>query len=69
MPDDALWGVGPVTAKKLRAQGIDKLIDVRAVDPAVLRDTVGSLADWLQQLARGEDDRAVIPGPCLTPDT
>jgi DNA polymerase-4 len=57
---DALWGVGPVTARKLRARGIDKLIDVRAADPAVLRETVGSLADWLQQLARGEDDRAVV---------
>jgi DNA polymerase-4 len=60
LPVDALWGVGPVTAKKLRAQGIEKLIDVRAADPALLRDTVGSLAEWLQQLARGEDDRAVV---------
>ena len=60
LPVDALWGVGPVTAKKLRAQGIEKLIDVRAADPALLRDAVGSLAEWLQQLARGEDDRAVV---------
>jgi DNA polymerase-4 len=60
LPVDALWGVGPVTAKKLRAQGIGKLIDVRAADPALLRDAVGSLAEWLQQLARGEDDRAVV---------
>jgi DNA polymerase-4 len=57
---DALWGVGPVTAKKLRAAGIDKLIDVRAANPALLHDTVGSLAEWLQQLARGEDDRPVV---------
>jgi len=62
LPVDALWGVGPVTAKKLRAQGIEKLIDVRAADPALLHDTVGSLAEWLQQLARGEDDRAVVAG-------
>ena len=60
LPVDALWGVGPVTARKLRARGIEKLVDVRAADPGVLRDTVGSLADWLQQLARGEDDRRVI---------
>jgi len=60
LPVDALWGVGPVTAKKLRAQGIEKLIDVRAADAARLRETVGSLAEWLQQLARGEDDRAVV---------
>jgi DNA polymerase-4 len=26
----------------------------------MLRETVGSLADWLQQLARGEDDREVV---------
>src|SRR5918993_973635 len=52
LPVDALWGVGPVTAKKLRARGIDKLVDLRAADPQVLRDTVGSLAEWLQQLAQ-----------------
>src|SRR5258705_1729920 len=62
LPVDALWGVGPVTAKKLRAQGIEKLTDVRTCDPALLRDTVGSLAEWLQQLARGEDDRIVVAG-------
>ena len=62
LPVDALWGVGPVTAKKLRAAGIEKLIDVRAADPDVLRTTVGSLAEWLQHLARGEDDRAVVAG-------
>src|SRR5688572_17879083 len=61
LPVDALWGVGPVTTRKLRARGIERLIDVRAADPGVLRDTVGSLAEWLQQLARGEDDRPVVP--------
>ncbi len=60
LPVDALWGVGPVTAKKLRDQGIEKLVDIRSTDPDLLRETVGSLADWLLQLARGEDDRAVI---------
>src|SRR5947208_16558 len=58
---DALWGVGPVTARKLRARGIERLVDVRAADPAVLRDTVGSLAGWLRQLADGIDDRPVTP--------
>ncbi len=60
LPVDALWGVGPVTAKKLHDRGIDRLVDIRTTDPNVLRETVGSLADWLQQLARGEDDRAVV---------
>jgi DNA polymerase-4 len=62
LPVDALWGVGPVTARKLRARGIHKLVDVRTADAALLRDTVGSLADWLQQLARGIDDRPVVSG-------
>jgi DNA polymerase-4 len=60
LPVDALWGVGPVTARKLRARGIDKLVDIRTADPAVLRETVGSLAEWLQQLAQGIDDRPVV---------
>src|SRR4051794_3190720 len=60
LPVDALWGVGPVTARKLRARGIERLVDIRAVDPTLLRDAVGSLADWLQQLARGVDDRVVV---------
>jgi DNA polymerase IV len=29
LPVDALWGVGPVTARKLRAHGIERLVDVR----------------------------------------
>jgi DNA polymerase-4 len=61
LPVDALWGVGPVTAAKLRARGIERLVDVRTVDVEMLRDTVGSLADWLRQLANGVDDRPVVP--------
>ena len=60
LPVDALWGVGPVTARKLRARGIEKLVDVRTADAAMLEDAVGSLADWLQQLAQGIDDRPVV---------
>src|SRR5262249_13919005 len=33
LPVDALWGVGPVTAGKLRAKGIGKLVDVRTAGP------------------------------------
>src|SRR5918994_3644280 len=51
LPVDALWGVGPVTAGKLRAKGIEKLVDVRTADAAMLHEAVGSLAEWLQQLA------------------
>ena len=58
---DALWGVGPVTEARLRERGINTLLDVRAADPAVLREAVGSMADWLLKLAVGDDDRAVEP--------
>jgi DNA polymerase-4 len=61
LPVDALWGVGPVTARKLRARGIERLVDVRTADIQMMRDTVGSLADWLRQLAYGADDRPVVP--------
>jgi len=61
LPVDALWGVGPKTALRLRERGIVRLVDVRTADPAVLRETVGSMTDWLVRLAWGHDDRAVEP--------
>ena len=61
LPVDALWGVGPVTAGKLKAAGITRLVDVRAADPEVLRGAVGSSAEWLHRLAHGLDDRPVVP--------
>jgi DNA polymerase-4 len=61
LPVDALWGVGPVTARKLRARNIERLVDIRTADPQVLAETVGALAEWLQQLAQGIDDRPVVP--------
>src|SRR3954447_16507498 len=61
LPVEALWGVGPVTARKLRAAGIEKLVQVRGADMELLRQTVGSLADWLRQLSYGDDPRPVTP--------
>ena len=61
LPVDALWGVGPVTARRLRAVGIERLVDVRAAAEDVLRAAVGSSAEWLRKLANGIDDRAVEP--------
>jgi DNA polymerase-4 len=61
LPVDALWGVGPATAKRLRERGIQRLVDVRSADPAVLRAAVGSMTEWLLKLALGEDDRRVEP--------
>jgi DNA polymerase IV len=61
LPVDALWGVGPKTAERLRAHGIDKLVDVRTKTLEELRQIVGSSAEWLRDLSRGHDDRAVEP--------
>src|SRR6185436_12048244 len=61
LPVEALWGVGPVTAKKLRALGIERLVDVRAFDEIVLQKTLGSLAGWLKRLSHGDDPREVKP--------
>ena len=61
LPVDALWGVGPVTARKLRNIGITRLVEVRAAEPESLRRAVGSLADTLRRLAAGEDPRPVVP--------
>ena len=61
LPVDALWGVGPVTAKRLRDRGIDRLVDVRSASAAVLQDAVGSHAEWLRRLAEGIDERPVEP--------
>jgi DNA polymerase IV len=61
LPVDALWGVGPVTARRLRERGIDRLVDVRSADPAVLQEAVGNQMEWLRRLADGVDDRPVVP--------
>src|SRR5262245_57143494 len=59
LPVDALWGVGPVTAARLHERGITRLVDVRIADETMLREAVGSSAEWLRQLADGVDDREV----------
>jgi DNA polymerase-4 len=61
LPVEALWGVGPVTAKKLRAIGVERVVDIRTADPERLAQAVGSLAEWLRQLAHGIDRRPVEP--------
>ena len=61
LPVDALWGVGPVTAGRLHERGIERVVDVRAATDAVLREAVGSHAEWLRHLADGIDERPVVP--------
>jgi DNA polymerase-4 len=60
LPVDALWGVGPVTATKLRKLGIERVVDVRTFDFQLLEKELGSLADWLRRLSYGDDSRPVV---------
>jgi DNA polymerase IV len=62
LPVEALWGVGPVTARRLREVGITKTVQLRSADRAMVERVVGSAAGWLVQLAHGIDDRPVEPG-------
>ena len=61
LPVDALWGVGPKTAARLREHGIQTLADVRARSVDQLAGLVGTLAEWLMELAHGRDQRSVEP--------
>ncbi len=60
LPVDKLFGVGAVTAAKLRAHGVLTCSDVRLRSRLELRALVGSLGDRLGDLARGLDDRPVL---------
>ena len=61
LPVDALWGVGPVTARKLRTAGIERLVDVRTAHPQTLTSAVGSYAETLSRMSFGDDPREVNP--------
>jgi DNA polymerase-4 len=57
---DALWGVGPKTAKKLVALGITTVADLAATDATLLTSTFGPTTGlWLLLLAKGGGDTSV----------
>ena len=62
LPARALWGVGPVTGRKLDALGVATVGDIAALPPGTLEHALGaSLGNHLSLLARGEDPRPVVP--------
>jgi len=61
LPIGRMWGVGPATEAKLKGLGIHTFADLAAIPEAVLSQRVGSLAGRIQQLARGIDERPVVP--------
>jgi DNA polymerase-4 len=54
-------GVGPVTAKRMQALGIETGADLRAKSLAFLQAHFGKAAEWYYAIARGRDDRPVNP--------
>jgi len=63
-PPDALWGVGPKTAERLRAVGIETVRRLAAADPGVLAARFGpATGPWLVRLAHGRDDSPVTAVP------
>jgi DNA polymerase-4 len=61
LPVSRLWGVGKVTEAAMRRAGIHTIGDVVRASDAVLEGIAGSYAPRLKQLARGLDDRPVVP--------
>ncbi|WP_435358189.1 DNA polymerase IV [Haloarchaeobius sp. DFWS5] len=61
LPVEEIHGIGPVTARKLRGEGIETAGDLAAADRVDLGDRFGSRGRELHDRARGIDDRPVTP--------
>jgi DNA polymerase-4 len=61
LPVEKMWGIGPKTAPKVRELGITTLGDLARADEDTLRRAFGRWGPAMARLARGEDDREVIP--------
>jgi DNA polymerase-4 len=59
LPVDRLWGVGPVTRKRLLAAGFARIGDLAEADVRLLEARLGSIGSHFRALARGEDPRTV----------
>jgi DNA polymerase-4 len=63
-PVDALWGVGPKTAKKLASLGIATVWELAHSDAELLMSTFGPRTGlWLLLLAKGGGDTGVSAQP------
>ena len=61
LPVAKFHGVGPVTAAKMLALGIETGADLRRQTLESLRNHFGKSGSWYYELARGQDDRLVRP--------
>jgi DNA polymerase IV len=61
MPVSRIWGVGAALHKKLRADGISRIGQLRSRDEANLIARYGSIGSRLHHFAHGRDSRRVTP--------
>jgi DNA polymerase-4 len=62
LPVRALWGVGPVTGKRLEGLGVATVGDIAALPDGVLERALGTAQGaHLSSLARADDPRPVVP--------
>jgi len=61
LPIGKFHGVGPVTAAKMNRLGIFTGADLKRQSLAFLQQHFGKSGPWYYAIARGEDDRAVVP--------
>jgi DNA polymerase IV len=61
LPVGRMWGVGPAAEKRLHRMGIRTFAQLRQTDPGALRAALGAWGERAWRLARGEDDRPVVP--------
>lgn len=61
LPVERLWGVGPRTAETLHELGLYKISDIARLSPQDLGERFGKHGEHLFRLARGIDDRSVVP--------
>jgi DNA polymerase-4 len=61
LPIERMWGVGPKTAPRMRELGLNTLGDLADANEASLERILGSWGPHAARLARGQDDRDVIP--------
>lgn len=61
LPIGRLWGLGQASHRWFDTLGITTIGQLRKLDPRLLREQFGRQGEKLWRLARGEDDRAVVP--------
>ena len=61
LPVAKFHGVGPKTTAKMRALGIETGADLRRQTVDFLQDHFGKAGSWYYDIARGRDERPVVP--------